>query len=68
MGLWQKDLAILLGVHGNTLNRAEHSLNPSPRLIFGVELLRKQIIQQEFDLDEFRKLRDPNFPRKKKEK
>jgi DNA-binding XRE family transcriptional regulator len=68
VGLWQKDLAVLLGVHTTTLNRAEHSSSPSPRLIFGVELLRKQIIQGEFDLDEFRKTRDPTLPRKKKKK
>src|SRR5271166_5374619 len=33
VGLWQKDLAVLLGVHVTTLNRAEHSSSPSPGLI-----------------------------------
>ena len=68
VGLWQKDLALLLGVHPVTLSGAEHSKSPSPRLIFGVELLRKQILLGEFDLDEFRKTRDPNLPRSKKKK
>ena len=49
-----------------TLNRAEGSESPSPGLIYGVELLRKQILQKEFDLDEFRKSRDRTLPRKKK--
>ena len=66
VGLWQKDLAVLLGVHATTLNRAERSESPSPGLIYGVELLRKQILQKEFDLDEFRKRRDRTLPRKKK--
>jgi DNA-binding XRE family transcriptional regulator len=66
VGLWQKDLAVLLGVHATTLNRAEGSESPSPGLIYGVELLRKQILQKEFDLDEFRKSRDRTLPRKKK--
>jgi transcriptional regulator with XRE-family HTH domain len=65
VGLWQKDLAVLLGVHATTLNRAEGSESPSPGLIYGVELLRKQILQKEFDLDEFRKRRDRTLPRKK---
>jgi hypothetical protein len=30
--------------------------------------LRKQILQKEFDLDEFRKTRDRTLPRKKKNK
>ena len=47
VGLWQKDLAVLLGVHATTLNRAEGSESPSPGLIYGVELLRKQILQKE---------------------
>jgi hypothetical protein len=59
-------LAVLLGVHATTLNRAEGSESPSPGLIYGVELLRKQILQKEFDLDEFRKSRDRTLPRKKK--
>jgi Mu transposase, C-terminal len=58
--------AVLLGVHATTLNRAEGSESPSPGLIYGVELLRKQILQKEFDLDEFRKSRDRTLPRKKK--
>jgi DNA-binding XRE family transcriptional regulator len=66
VGLWQKDLAVLLGVHATTLNRAEGSESPSPGLIYGVELLRKQILQKEFDLDEFRKSRDRTLPRNKK--
>src|ERR1700730_12350168 len=68
IGLWQNDLAVLLGVTPMTMNRAEKSSSLSPRFVFGVELLRKQIIQGEFDLDEFRKTRDPHFPRTKKKK
>ena len=68
VGLWQKDLALLLGVHPVTVSGAEHSASPSPRLIFGVELLRKQILLGEFDLDEFRKTRDPSLPRRKRKK
>jgi hypothetical protein len=65
VGLWQRDLAVLLGVALSTMNRAERGSSPSPGIIYGVELLRKQIIQGEFDLDAFRKSRDPTLPRKK---
>jgi hypothetical protein len=65
VGLWQKDSAVLLGVALSTMNRAERSSSPSPGIIYGVELLRKQIIQGEFDLDAFRKSRDSTLPRKK---
>jgi transcriptional regulator with XRE-family HTH domain len=68
VGLWQKDLAVLLGVAATTMNRAERSSSPSPGVIYGVELLRKQIIEGEFDLDAFRKIQDKTLPRKKKQK
>ena len=55
LGIYQKELAMLLGVDVTTLLRAEKSDAPSSRLIYGAELLRKKVLLHEFDLDEMKK-------------
>jgi DNA-binding XRE family transcriptional regulator len=55
LGIYQKELAMLLGVDVTTLVRAEKSEAPSSRLIYGAELLRKKVLLHEFDLDEMKK-------------
>jgi DNA-binding XRE family transcriptional regulator len=65
LGIYQKELAMLLGVDVTTLVRAEKSDAPSSRLIYGVELLRKKVLLHEFDLDEMKKDRARRRHRKK---
>jgi DNA-binding XRE family transcriptional regulator len=57
IGLFQKELAMLLDVDVTTLVRAEKSEAPSSRLIYGAELLRKKVLLHEFDIDEMKKYR-----------
>jgi DNA-binding XRE family transcriptional regulator len=65
LGIYQKELAMLLGVDVTTLVRAEKSDAPSSRLIYGAELLRKKVLLHEFDLDEMKKDRARRRHRKK---
>ena len=65
LGIYQKELAMLLGVDVTTLLRAEKSDAPSSRLIYGAELLRKKVLLHEFDLDEMKKDRARRRHRKK---
>ena len=65
IGIYQKELAMLLGVDVTTLVRAEKSDAPSSRLIYGAELLRKKVLLHEFDLDEMKKERARRRRRKK---
>jgi DNA-binding XRE family transcriptional regulator len=65
LGIYQKELAMLLGVDVTTLVRAEKSDAPSSRLIYGAELLRKKVLLHEFDLDEMKKDRARRRLRKK---
>jgi DNA-binding XRE family transcriptional regulator len=65
LGIYQKELAMLLGVDVTTLVRAEKSDAPSSRLIYGAELLRKKVLLHEFDLDEMKKDRAKRRHRKK---
>ena len=65
LGIYQKELAMLLGVDVTTLVRAEKSDAPSSRLIYGAELLRKKVLLHEFDLDEMKKERARRRRRKK---
>ena len=57
IGIYQKELAKLLGVDVSTLVRAEQSESPSSGLIYGAELLRKKVLLHEFDLAEIKKYR-----------
>ena len=57
VGLYQKELAMLLGVDVTTLVRAEQSNAPSSGLIYGAELLRTKLLSGAFDLDEMKKTR-----------
>jgi transcriptional regulator with XRE-family HTH domain len=57
VGLYQKELAMLLGVDVTTLVRAEQSNAPSSGLIYGAELLRTKLLSGVFDLDEMKKNR-----------
>jgi transcriptional regulator with XRE-family HTH domain len=57
VGLYQKELAMLLGVDVSTLVRAEQSESPSSGLIYGAELLRKKVLLHEFDLAEIKQSR-----------
>ena len=57
VGLYQKELAMLLGVDVTTLVRAEQSNAPSSGLIYGAELLRTKLLSGAFDLDEIKKNR-----------
>ena len=50
VGLYQPELAKLLGVAITSVVRAEYSESPSTRLIYGVELLRSKILSGELDL------------------
>jgi DNA-binding XRE family transcriptional regulator len=65
IGLFQKELAMLLDVDVTTLVRAEKSDAPSSRLIYGAELLRKKVLLHEFDIDEMKKYRARRRHRKK---
>ena len=65
LGIYQKELAMLLGVDVTTLVRTEKSDAPSSRLIYGAELLRKKVLLHEFDLDEMKKDRARRRHRKK---
>jgi transcriptional regulator with XRE-family HTH domain len=65
IGIYQKELAMLLGVDVTTLVRAEKSDAPSSRLIYGAELLRKKVLLHEFDVDEIKKDRARRRHRKK---
>jgi transcriptional regulator with XRE-family HTH domain len=57
IGIYQKELAKLLGVDVSTLVRAEQSVSPSSGLIYGAELLRKKVSLHEFDVAEIKKYR-----------
>jgi len=57
LGLYLKELAMLLDVTPHTLRRAEKSESPSSGLIYGAELLRKKILLHEFDMDDYKKSR-----------
>jgi len=57
VGLYQKELAMLLGVDVTTLVRAEQSNAPSSGLIYGAELLRTKLLSGAFDLDDMKKTR-----------
>jgi DNA-binding XRE family transcriptional regulator len=65
LGIYQKELAMLLDVDVTTLVRAEKSEAPSSRLIYGAELLRKKVLLHEFDLDEMKKDRARRRHRRK---
>jgi transcriptional regulator with XRE-family HTH domain len=65
IGIYQKELAMLLDVDVTTLVRAEKSEAPSSRLVYGAELLRKKVLLHEFDVDEIKKERARRRHRKK---
>jgi DNA-binding XRE family transcriptional regulator len=50
VGLYQKELAVLLDVAVTSLVRAEKSQSPSSRVIYGVELLREKLSNGQLDL------------------
>ena len=56
LGIYQKELAMLLGVDVTTLVRAEKSDAPSSRLIYGAELLRKKVLLANLTLMKSRKI------------
>jgi DNA-binding XRE family transcriptional regulator len=57
LGLYLKELAMLLDVTPHTLRRAERSESPSSGLIYGAELLRKKILLHEFEIDDYKQCR-----------
>ena len=71
IGLFQKELALLLDVTSHTVRRAERSQSPSSGLIHGAELVRKKILLHELDINEYKKCRvhrgRPRKPDKKRE-
>jgi hypothetical protein len=50
VGLYQKELANLLGVAAPSVRRAEQSTSPSALFLYGVELLRSKVLNGEVDL------------------
>jgi transcriptional regulator with XRE-family HTH domain len=50
VGLYQKELANLLGVAAPSVRRAEQSASPSVLFLYGIELLRSKVLAGEIDL------------------